>query len=146
MLCVFQCTEGSLNHPGVTIQLLCSSALPFPAESPATEQEVETGEAKRCHIKCVNRALQWLYRQLKCQGSKRHPLLWLYWESAVCFGPLQGQVLATALSNNLQFYWQQIGKFPIITPPLCHTDLCLHWHIGCAKYHHPFPAFFFTPC
>lgn len=38
-----------------------------------------------------------------------------YGKSSVSFGPLQGPVLAAAMSNNLQFHLQRIVKFPVIT-------------------------------
>lgn len=86
----------------------CSSALPQPAESAATEREVETGRDKSAVILSVNMPFSCtlVYRQQKCQGSKRRPS-WCYWKRPlVCFGSLQGQGQALAMSsNNLQFYW-----------------------------------------
>lgn len=64
-----------------------------------------------------------------------------YGKSSVCFGPLQGPVLAPAMSNNLQFYWQRIVKLPIITPPLCHICCCLFSPFSCF-----FPHTVFIPC
>lgn len=105
VLCVSQCIEGSLNHPSVTMRV----CVPQHCLSPLSLQP-------------LNKRWRWgageaLSHLVNAREAKDvHYYDFFYGKSSVCFGPLQGPVLAAAMSNNLQFYWQQTVKFPHNNP------------------------------